>query len=138
MALEPYDTAFKIFQDGTLEEQVTMLTGAIVAEAQSEDMSATMIANDFAEDVRLSWEFTKVWTKSLPRYDPATNEAAIELMEGKLMNARNLAWIPVIEAAPKTDDPVFVAFVALHLAGDHGVLALLQRAGFTLERIAFQ
>ena len=44
-ALEPYDTAFKMFQDGTLSEQVTMLTGAIAAEAQSEDMSATMIAS---------------------------------------------------------------------------------------------
>ena len=138
-ALEPYDTAFKLFQDGTLAEQVTMLTGAIAAEAQSEDMSATMIASYFAEDVRLSWEFTKVWTRSLPGYDPATAEAEFALMEGKLMNARNLAWIPVIEAAAEnTDGPVFVAFGALHLAGDQGVLALLQQAGFKVERIAFQ
>ena len=138
-ALEPYDTAFKLFQDGSLSEQVTLLTGAIAAEAQSEDMNATMIASYFAEDVRLGWEFTKLWTRSLPGYDPAAAEAEFALMEGTMMTARNLAWIPVIEAAvAKTDGPVLVAFGALHLAGDQGVLALLQEVGFTLERIAFQ
>ena len=31
--------------------------------------------------------------------------------------------------------PVFAAFGALHLSGKDGVLALLEREGFTLERL---
>ncbi len=133
-ALEPYDTAFKVFQDGSLDEQVKMLTGALAAEAQSEDMSATMINAYFAEDTRLSWEFTKVWTRSIPGYDQATAEAEFAMLENNLMIGRNVAWIPVIEAAAQKG-PVFVAFGALHLAGDQGVLALLRGQGFAIERI---
>lgn len=135
-ALEPYDTAFKVFQDGSPEEQVKMLTGALAAEGQSEDMSATMINAYFAEEARLSWEFTKVWTRSLPGYDPATAAAEIGMVENNLMMGRNIAWIPVITAAVAAQEgPVFVAFGALHLAGDQGVLALLQAEGFKIERI---
>jgi len=40
----------------------------------------------------------------------------------------------VIEAA-LADGPVVAAFGALHLSGEDGVLALLQGAGFSLERL---
>jgi uncharacterized protein YbaP (TraB family) len=55
-------------------------------------------------------------------------------MEASLMTERNRAWIPVIEAAA-AEGPVLAAFGALHLSGNDGVLALLERRGFTLERL---
>jgi uncharacterized protein len=134
--LEPYDTAFKVFQDGSPAEQVKMLSVAIAAEAQSEDMSATMINSYFAEDVRLSWEFTKIWARGLPGYDAQAAEAEFRMMEDSLLIARNRAWIPVIEAAASAQEgPLFIAFGALHLAGDEGVLNLLQSRGFALQRL---
>lgn len=136
-ALEPYDAAFKVFQNSTLEEQVKMLTGALAAEGQSEDITATMINSYFAEDTRLGWEFTKDWTRSLPGYDPATAAAEFAMVEDNLMIGRNIAWIPVITSAVAAQDgPVLVAFGALHLAGEQGVLALLQAEGFEIERIS--
>ncbi|MGB3313328.1 MAG: TraB/GumN family protein, partial [Albidovulum sp.] len=57
-------------------------------------------------------------------------------MEEALMNRRNRSWIPVIEAAAK-DGPVFAAFGALHLSGEEGVLALLEREGFAIEQAPF-
>jgi uncharacterized protein len=138
-ALEPFDTAFKVFQDGPIKDQIAMLSGAIAAEAQSEDLSATMVNSYFAEDVRLSWEFSKYWAMTLPGYDPQAAQAEFDLLETRLMIGRNRAWIPVIEQAlADTDGPVFAAFGALHLAGDQGVLALLQARGFTVTRMAFQ
>lgn len=52
------------------------------------------------------------------------------------MFRRNRAWIPVIEAAAG-EGPVFAALGALHLSGADGVLALLQRKGFAIERLPF-
>jgi uncharacterized protein YbaP (TraB family) len=40
----------------------------------------------------------------------------------------------VLEAA-LADGPALAAFGALHLSGPDGVLALLERAGFTVERL---
>lgn len=138
-ALEPYDTAFKLFQDGNPDEQITLLLAALAAEGQSEDMTATMINSYFAEDTRLSWEFTKVWTKTLPGYDPAVAEMEFALMEESLMTSRNVAWIPVIEGAmAQQEGPLVIAFGALHLAGEQGVLNLLKQRGFTVERIEDQ
>lgn len=133
-ALEAYDAAFNLLQGGTPEEQMRSLTAALAAEGQAQDMAATMINLYFAQDVWLSWEFTKLWSRTLPGVDPATAEADLKMMQEQLMDARNKAWIPVIEeAVAASDAPVFVAFGALHLAGEMGVLNLLQAEGFVIE-----
>ncbi len=139
VGLEPYDTAFKVFQNTAPEDQIKMLIGALSAEVQSEDMNATTINSYFAEDTRLSWEFTKAWTAKLPQYDTASAEAEFKMIEDNLMIARNLSWIPTIEArAVSAMGPILVAVGALHLAGERGVLNLLQQKGFVVTRIAFQ
>jgi uncharacterized protein YbaP (TraB family) len=138
-ALEPYDTAFKAFETGTPQEQIEMLIAALGTEAKSEDLTATMVTSYFNEDAWLSWEFTKYWSQTQPGYDPLASEAEFRLVEDILMNARNEAWIPVIESASATQDgPVLVAFGALHLAGERGVLRLLENQGYAIERIDFK
>ena len=57
-----------------------------------------------------------------------------EAMDG-LIDQRNRAWIPVIEAAAGSS--IVVAAGALHLPGEAGVLNLLQQQGYTLERAPF-
>jgi len=49
-----------------------------------------------------------------------------------LISARNRGWIGVIEAAA-ANGSVLAAFGALHLPGEDGVLALLDRAGWALS-----
>ena len=51
-----------------------------------------------------------------------------------LLDERNKSWIPKIEEAMKSK-PVFVAVGAGHLAGEFGVINLLQKAGYTVEPI---
>lgn len=53
----------------------------------------------------------------------------------ELLDQRNQAWIPVIEAAEGS--MIVVAAGALHLPGETGVLSLLQQQGYTLERAPF-
>jgi uncharacterized protein len=136
-ALEPYDTVFGIFGAMTDEEQLAMVTATLALDDKSEDMSVTMADSYFAEEGRLIWEFMRSETLKLPGYDADRVAREFATMEEAMMYARNRGWIPVIEAAAK-DGPVLVAFGALHLSGQEGVLALLEKQGFTLERLSFQ
>lgn len=133
-ALEPHDTIFRIFGRMTPDESVEMLQLSLAMDDQSEDVFATLLASYFAEDSRMIWEYSRWQTLQTSDMDATRVDADFARMEEMLMLERNRAWIPVIEAA-LADGPVFAAFGALHLSGQDGVLALLERQGFTLERL---
>lgn len=132
MALEPYDTLFGIFAAMPLTEQLGMITSGLAMESRSGDFSITLADAYFAGEGRLIWEFLRRETLALPGYTPARVDREFASMEAAMMITRNRAWIPVIEAAA-TRGPTLVAFGALHLSGDQGVLALLAAQGFTLQ-----
>ena len=133
-ALEPFSVVFDIFSDMTLADQVALLDLSLALDAQSEDVFATLTDSYFAEDSRMIWEFSRWQALTLPGLDAAQVADDFALMEDRMMSDRNRAWIAVIEAA-LADGPALAAFGALHLSGEDGVLALLQRAGFTVERL---
>jgi uncharacterized protein len=133
-ALEPYDTLFAIF--GTLGDEmvIAMLDQTLAMEDQAEDLSVTLADAYFAGDSRAMWEFMRVTDYPDPAYTRERVDADLAAMEEVMMAARNRAWIPVIEAAADaTEGPLVVAFGALHLAGDEGVLNLLAGQGWALE-----
>jgi uncharacterized protein YbaP (TraB family) len=132
--MEPFDTVFKIFGDMTHDEMVAMIQSTLAVEPQAEDYSATLADSYFAGESRIIWEYMREVSYDMPGYTREQVDAEFARMEDLLMISRNQAWIPVItEAAEK--GPVFVAFGALHLSGDQGVLNLLQNEGFTLEQL---
>jgi len=51
-----------------------------------------------------------------------------------LLIDRNEAWLPQIEAMLKTSPVEFVLVGALHLAGEHGLLAQLAARGYTVRK----
>ena len=133
-ALEPYDTIFGIFDAMPQADQLAMITSTLALEDKSTDMSITLADAYFAEEGRLIWEFTKRLTLQLPGYTPEQVEKDFAAMELTLMKNRNRSWIPVITAAA-AKGPVLVAFGALHLSGDAGVLNLLATQGYAIERL---
>ncbi len=135
-ALEPYDTLFGLFADMPQADQLAMVRSALQLEPDAENMSVTLADSYFAEESRLIWDFMRVSLNALPDADPARTDADMALMEAALMTTRNQNWIPVIEAYA-AKGPLLVAFGALHLSGDHGVLTLLAAQGFKLERLPF-
>lgn len=136
-ALEPFDTALKLFDHMGQDAQLAMVRATLALEDRAEDQMATLSATYFAEKPRLLWEYTRHIALTLPGTPPAQAEAEFAAMEEALVNARNRSWIPVIEAAAD-EGPVFVGFGALHLPGDEGVLNLLARNGWTLTRLPLQ
>lgn len=133
-ALEPYTTVFKVFDKLSPEEQLAMLRSSLMMEDRVADFSVTLSDAYFAGESRKVWEFLRLLTHDLPGYTSERADAEFAEMEAALMTDRNRAWIPVIEQAA-ANGPTVAAFGALHLAGDGGVLNLLARNGWTLERL---
>lgn len=136
VALEPYDTVFALFDAMPEDVQLEMIRSALAVGDQAEDYSATLTDAYFAENVRLTWELGRHVSYELPGKTHDEVDAELAVMEEALMNRRNRAWISVIETAA-ANGPIFVAFGALHMSGEQGVLSLLEQEGFTIERLAF-
>lgn len=133
-ALEPYTTIFGIFDSMDPEEQLGMIRASLPLEGKIADFSVTLADSYFAQDSRRPWEFMRLITRSAPGYTPERADAEFAAMEDALIVKRNQSWIPVLEATA-AKGPTLAAFGAMHLSGRDGVLALLERAGFALERL---
>lgn len=136
-ALEPFDTLFTIFGALSEEQSIAMIEASLAMEGQSEDLAVTTADLYFEADSRMIWELTRVFSYQQPGYTKAQVDAEMAVMEDVMMIRRNRAWIPVIEAASE-QGPLVVAFGALHLSGEDGVLNLLAQNGWSLQEITPQ
>lgn len=130
-ALEPYDTVFSIFGAMSEADQIAMIEQTLAMEDSITDFSETLADAYFDGDGRLMWELMRHMSYDAPGYTREQVDAEMAVLEEVLMNSRNRAWIPVIEAAA-AEGPVVVAFGALHLSGQEGVLNLLKGNGWTV------
>src|SRR3546814_211311 len=98
--------------------------------------------------LRAGWSFEEEAARTLGHYRqrdlpawydeiermPGLEGAAIAVEQRArhcLIEARNARWLPVLERLLREGD-CFVAVGAIHLTGDHGLLAQLSRRGFTV------
>jgi uncharacterized protein YbaP (TraB family) len=70
--------------------------------------------------------------ESINRLYDLIRESEFQTYEATLLSNRNKDWIPKMEAAMDSS-AVFFAVGAGHLAGERGVIRLLQEAGYTLS-----
>jgi uncharacterized protein len=137
-ALEPYDTLFKMIDSLSAEDQIEMIEMSLQMENHIQDMTFTTAEEYFAQNSRVIWELTRdtalAQASDRPGFTKQEITADFELMEKVMLTERNAAWIPVIEDAADKGS-VFVAFGALHLSGETGVLHLLEQNGWTIERL---
>ncbi|WP_374303970.1 TraB/GumN family protein [Paracoccus sp. (in: a-proteobacteria)] len=138
-ALEPWDTVFTLFRDLTPEQEIEMVRAALPAAAHADDYAVTLTDAYFAGDVWAIWEFG--------RFDAYRNsglareqiDAQMELAQERLMDTRNKSWIgPLTRGARDAaaqGKGIVAGFGALHLPGEQGVLRLLERDGWRIERL---
>ena len=53
----------------------------------------------------------------------------------RLVDDRNVKWVPRIEAELKTGKPTAVVAGALHFSGPHSLITLLQKRGYVIEQL---
>ena len=128
-ALEPYDTAIRIFAEMSASDQLSMIRTTITTLNQLEDFNVTLADAYFAGEARLIWELMREISLQMPGQSPEQVDAELARMEEGLINRRNRDWIPVLEDAAG-GGPILAAFGAMHLSGEQGVLNLLAQRGW--------
>ncbi|OWV61117.1 MULTISPECIES: TraB/GumN family protein [Mameliella] len=137
-SLEPYETGFAAFSDMPLDTQLLMVRSALSTPEDGENLFETMLTAYFGEAHAASQIVLEVLSPRLTPLTPAENAQVFEVLDDALISGRNRAWIPVLtEALDNSEGYVVAAFGAAHLAGEHGVLQLLENEGFALERVPF-
>lgn len=138
-ALEPWDTALKMFRDLTPAEEIDMITYTLPTAMYADDYTTTMNEAYQAQDVWPVWEFGRLDAYRNSGLSKKKVDEIFSSGQETLIDRRNESWIKPLteaaEAAMVTGDGIVVAFGALHLPGEHGVLRLLEKDGWTIERI---
>lgn len=134
-SLESFDEIYALIAGGTVEEQLDMLMASLPFAADSEDQFATTAALYFEEASAAAWEFARVMAHRRSDLSSDEIDAMMATFKSNLLDKRNHAWMDRILASH--EPTIVVAVGALHLFGDTGVLNLLAREGYTLERVPF-
>lgn len=134
-SLEDPMSVIRMLDGDPLEEQVRQLRAFTALLGGGQDNFFTTAEAYFDQQVLHALylseqEFLESGTLTQEEREAMWTDAMQELLD-----QRNQAWIPVIEAAE--DGVIVVAAGALHLPGENGVLNLLQQQGYTLERAPF-
>lgn len=134
--LEGMEVLFDVFGTLSPAEALDILRATLRQAEASEDVFATLLNAYLAGEHRLAWEFSRSWVPDsvAALFPPERLDALNTRMEAALLVRRNRAWLDPIVAAAEAG-PVLVAVGAAHLSGHDGLLDLLDRAGFTLERL---
>lgn len=133
-ALEPYDTLFSVFSEVSFEDQVKMVQSALPGLAIGEDGFATMRQQYLDGRVLEIWEFSRMLGYQYSGLAPAEVDQMMGVSEAALIRRRNLDWLDRV--LPDTEGKsAFIAAGALHLAGNNGLLNMLDQRGFDHMRL---
>jgi uncharacterized protein len=119
--LESVKDQFAVFDTISLKEEAAMLMEVINNPTKNKQEFLKLIAAYNNEDLNLLEKITKA--------DPKAKK-----FNTSLLDDRNRKWIPIIAREAKSK-PTFFGFGAAHLVGSEGVIALLQKAGYTVKPI---
>ena len=130
-SLEDFAQVLGRLDDQPLEKQVEMIRLTLAWPGDADDMSHTIRTRYLAGQVALTWEYSRM--VSLEHGGP-TAAADFARLEDILLTDRNRAWVEKL-LAEVPGSQVLVAVGAGHLPGKAGLLHLLEKAGFTVERL---
>ncbi len=133
LSLEDPLTVFRSLDAAPLREQVEALRSYIALMRVGPDEFHTMLESYFDGEVQ---GFSLLQMKQLLAAETGLSaterQAEFDALMQLLLDDRNRAWIPVIEAT--RGDRLVIAVGAAHLPGKAGLLALLEAEGYTLEK----
>ncbi|MBL4652222.1 MAG: TraB/GumN family protein [Flavobacteriales bacterium] len=119
IGLESINYQFDVIDKVSIENQVKLLMDGLEEEG-GENQFDTLIKLYLSQNI-----------DSLSAYSMAESDY-IPDFKLNFLDTRNANWIPVIEELIK-DKSVFIAVGAGHLAGDTGVIALLEAQGYSVK-----
>ena len=119
----------------TDDEHVAILSGMSDIESELILLDAVIRGDKRRDDynkTRAAWkrgDIATIWAENLRFRD--MNPGA----DVRLLDERNVRWIPKIKAEMKTGKPTAIVAGTLHFCGPNGVVELLRRGGYTVEQL---
>lgn len=120
----------------TVQEQLAVFD-AIPYDVQLEELIKSVrnqFANDKAELVKMYNVYQSRDVDAMQKMTAESENKITSDYQDELLNNRNANWIPKIEQVAK-QKPTFFGVGAGHLGGPKGVIALLQKKGYTVEPV---
>nr|WP_235915898.1 TraB/GumN family protein [Thalassovita mangrovi] len=121
-----------------LEKQVEEMKWSLQFELSDVMSGGSDLADHyFREQTQLGWDYLTYRAVSHYGEKPEDRDRILSLLDEflvTLVDKRNASWVETL-AQELARTPSFVAVGALHLPGENGVLALLERQGFTITRL---
>lgn len=130
-SIEDITTLMNLLDSFSQQEQVAMIKLSLDLPQDPDDLQTTLLTAYLKGQIALLWEYGRML--SLEHGGP-TAEADFNRFEQALLTGRNLAWVDTI-TAKAAGTRAFIAVGAGHLPGEFGLLNLLARRGFTIERM---
>ncbi|MBR9653173.1 TraB/GumN family protein [Thalassovita aquimarina] len=137
-SLDDVKAVFRLLAGDPLEKQVEELKWSLQFELTDAISGGSDLTDHyFRGQTQLGWEYLSA--KAINHYGakPEDRDKIVSLlneMMEKLIVGRNHGWAETLSVELAQTDS-FVAIGALHLPGENGVLALLERHGFTITRL---
>jgi len=133
--LENPGDGIQAFSGRPLRDQVKYLELTMRSRAENDDHLITLRESYFDETLaegRLLSRQLRFSNQSVSRREASR---LINQLDKNLIDTRNKAWLsPILR---RKEPVIFIAVGAAHLAGRNGLLALLDRKGFDLQRAEF-
>ncbi len=129
VGLETLEDQFRAIAGVPEGDQLEMLRVSLRLYDRSHDLVETMVQRYLAREIGLIWPFQIELARQF-----GFSPAAFESFKDRMIRMRNArmrdAALPLIQAGG-----VFIAVGALHLPGEHGLVALLRQAGLTVVAV---
>lgn len=133
-ALEEWDSLFAAFDADPLSDQLQLLRLSLIPEEVQEAGFVALLDGYFAGRTGELRALSRLGTGAAPGLSEAEARRLAAESEEMLIDARNRAWLPEIEAA--AGRRLLVAVGAAHLPGEAGLLKLLDDAGWRVSRVS--
>jgi len=130
--LETYEDALDAIEAIPPELRTDMLIGMLKERAQEEDVRATVARLYREGEIAAIWEFSS--RESAETMGAAHSAEMFAAIEAGLIAERNRDWMAAL-VPELAKGGAFVAFGALHLPGDTGIVQLLRARGFEVTRL---
>jgi uncharacterized protein YbaP (TraB family) len=135
VSLEDTGETLALFNKGPMEEQVRQLSASIAMLGGNDDQMTTTLALYFGESHAEIMAFGELVYRQQTTLPEAEKERIWKDFTGTFLAQRNKNWMPAILTHP--GQRLTVAVGAGHLAGEFGLLRLLEREGYVLKRGAW-
>lgn len=130
-SLEDYKELVALFDDIPMDQQLEWIRLTLSWPGDADDMHYTIRERYLAEQIALTWEYSRLVSLE---YGGDNAEADFAMFSNLLLTKRNNDWIDVLSDEVEAGDRVVIAVGAGHLPGEIGLLYLLEKQGYAIER----